>query len=154
MTKYAENTSVSLDTSVAEIRRTIGKYGATRFGYLHDQHAVMIAFEMRDRRIRFSVPLPDPRAREFTHTAVKGWQREPEQVQAAYEQAVKQKFRALLLTIKAKLESVEAGIETFEEAFMATIVMPDGSTVGEWAEPQVRQMYLSGKMPPLIRAGD
>jgi hypothetical protein len=37
----------------------------------------------------------------------------------------------LLLANKAKLSSVEDGIETFEDAFLAHIVMPDGTTVSQ-----------------------
>lgn len=150
MPKYAEKTSVSLDQSLAEIRRTITRYGASKFGYIQEEDAVTIAFEMRDRRIRFVLPLPNPNSKEFTHTPSRGLQREPEQALAAYEQAVKQKFRALALAVKAKLESVDAGIETFEEAFLAHIVMPDGVTVSEHVLPRIAQAYESGQVPQLL----
>jgi|AACY02.16.fsa_nt_gi hypothetical protein len=52
--------------------------------------------------------------------------------------------------IKAKLEAVEAGIVTFEEEFLPQTVLPDGSRVNEWAQPQMEQAYLEGKMPPLL----
>jgi hypothetical protein len=40
-----------------------------------------------------------------------------------------------VLAVKAKLISVADGIETFEEAFMAHVVMPDGRTVAETITP-------------------
>jgi hypothetical protein len=58
----------------------------------------------------------------------------------------------LLLCIKAKLESVEAKIETFEEAFLAHVVLPDGETVGEHALPAVAAIYKGGQLRPLLPA--
>jgi hypothetical protein len=66
------------------------------------------------------------------------------------EQAVRQRWRALALVIKAKLEAFESGIETFEQAFLANILLPDGQTVGQWMVPQVEQAYLTGTMPGLL----
>lgn len=54
--------------------------------------------------------------------------------------------------IKAKLESIESGIETFEDAFLAHIMMPDGATVGEHAKPMIARSYESGTMQPLLPA--
>lgn len=58
----------------------------------------------------------------------------------------------MALCIKAKLEAVETGISSFEEEFLAYIVLPDGSTVGEWAAPQIEQVYTTGRMPPMMLA--
>jgi hypothetical protein len=51
------------------------------------------------------------------------------------------------LVIKAKLEAVETGITSFESEFLAHILLPDGSTFGQWAAPELERVYLSGKMP-------
>lgn len=69
---------------------------------------------------------------------------------AAYEQAVRQRWRALALLIKSKLEAVESGITVFEEEFMAHVVLPDGKTVGQHLLPQIAHSYESGHMPPLL----
>jgi hypothetical protein len=90
---------------------------------------VMVAFESRERRLRFKVPVPDPDKQAQQH---------------------RQRYRALLLAIKAKLESVSAGIESFDEAFMAQIVLPGGQTMSEYATPQIANAYKDGKMPPLL----
>ena len=50
---------------------------------------------------------------------------------------VRRRWRALLLVIKAKLESVESGIETFEEAFASQIVLANGQTVGAVARASI-----------------
>ena len=56
----------------------------------------------------------------------------------SYDQACRQRWRALLLVIKAKLEAVTAGISTIETEFLANIVLPDNTIcVGEWMLPQI-----------------
>jgi len=105
---------------------------------------------MRGKQIKFVLQLPDPNDREFTHTPTRGQRRSPEQQEAAYEQAVRQRWRALALVIKAKLEAVEAGITIFEDEFMAHIVLPDGRTVGEYMLPKIEETYTTGRMPALL----
>ena len=58
------------------------------------------------------------------------------------------KWRRLLLCIRAKLEAVDNEIESFEEAFLAQLLLPDGSTVAERALPAIGQMYETGTLPP------
>lgn len=55
-----------------------------------------------------------------------------------YEQAGRQRWRALALVIKAKLEAVGTGIVTFEEEFLAHIVLPSGRTVTQDVTPRDR----------------
>ena len=49
-----------------------------------------------------------------------------------------------------RLESVDSKIETFEEAFLAHVVMPDGQTVAQHALPKIREVYAENKMLPLL----
>lgn len=150
MPTYASQTEVAPDRSRAEIERTLVRYGATKFMYGWEDDMAAVAFEMKGRRLRFTLPLPD-RA-EFSRTP-QGKPRAATAVTTAYDQAVRQRWRALSLAIKAKLESVEAGIEQFEEAFMAQIVLPGGKSVGEWMVPQIHHAYLNNTMPPLLGLG-
>jgi hypothetical protein len=48
------------------------------------------------------------------------------------------------------LEAVESGIESFETAFMAHVVLPDGSTVGEHVGLAIARTYATGTMQPLL----
>lgn len=150
MPRYAQSTEVRSDQSRLEIERTLKRYGADAFMYFEDRGRAAIAFRAAERHIRFMLPLPDPKSREFTHTPVKGQIRSPEAQRDAYEQAIRQRWRALALVIKAKLEAVEAGISVFEDEFMANIVLPDGKTVGEFMRPQIESAYRTGNMPPLL----
>jgi hypothetical protein len=110
----------------------------------------MIAFEMEKRRILFRLPLPDREDPKFRRTPGRHVARSSEQITAAWEQACRSKWRALFLCIKAKLESVEAKIETFEDAFLAHIQMPDGHTVGEHVRPRIAEAYTGQPMQPLL----
>lgn len=55
-----------------------------------------------------------------------------------------------MLVIKARLEAVDIGITTLDEAFLAETVLPDRSTVAEVMLPQIESAYSTGKMPPLL----
>ena len=130
---YAAHTKVPVDRSKTEIERTLTRYGADRFAYFVETGKAIIVFEAHDRRLRFDLPLPDG-------DSVKD------------QQTRRQRWRALLLCIKAKLEAVEAKIESFEEAFLAHVVLPDGKTVGEHALPAVAAIYKGGQLTPLLPA--
>lgn len=149
MARYAENTEVSSDRSRNEIERTLSRYGASGFMYGWSVDHAVIAFEAHCRKVKFVLPLPDRKAREFWTTDT-GRARKSTQAEKAYEQAVRQRWRALSLVIKAKLEAVEAGISVFEEEFLAHILMPDGQTVGQHVLPRVTEAYGSGKSLPLL----
>jgi hypothetical protein len=148
---YAQNTDVPTDRSRAEIERTLQRYGASKFAYGWDEHGATIMFESQARRVRFVLPLPNPNERRFTHHS-RG-PRKPEAAQNEYERATRQRWRALALVIKAKLEAVESGITTFEDEFLAHTMLPNGQTVGEWVQPQVVDAYLTGGMPALMPVG-
>jgi hypothetical protein len=150
MSRYAKETTVSASKSRMEIEDTLSRYGATAFMYGHQGTQAVVAFEMAGRRIMFRLPMPARDDPEFTRTPARKTVRSPQQREAAYDQAVRQRWRALALVIKAKLEAVESGITEFENEFMAHIVLPGGQTVGEWMRPQIAQSYESGRMPPLL----
>ena len=150
MSKFAQATTVSSDKSRAEIEATLRRYGATSFMYGSAPERAVIAFEAFDRRVKFELPMPDPKAKEFIRTPGRGSLRSPAEATKAYEQAVRQKWRALALCVKAKLEAVEAGITTFEAEFLAHIVLPNGSTVHGEIAASVANAYTSGKVTPLL----
>lgn len=153
MPQYAEKTSVPSDRSRAEIEKTLARYGADQFMYGWGIGEAVIAFRADGRNVKFVLPMPDRNAKEFTHTPSRGTRRTESQAAEAFEQAVRQRWRALTLVIKAKLEAVEAGITVFEDEFLAHIMLPDGSTVGQWARPQLAIAYESNKMPALMPGG-
>jgi hypothetical protein len=153
VTRYAEGTSVGSDKSRAEIERTLARYGASSFMYGWDQDRAMVGFVAAGRQVRFVLPMPNREDREFTHTPQRGNRRSTAQAEEAYEQAVRQRWRALALVIKAKLEAVEAGIVTFDEEFAMHFLLPNGQTVGEFVVPQIDRVYAGGGMLELLPGG-
>lgn len=145
---YAADTSVPVERSRAELERTLQRYGATAFGYMTEQTRAVVMFEAHGRRIRFDLPLPDRQDRRFTHHSRGA--RTPAQAQEQWEQACRQRWRALNLVVKAKLEAVDAGISEFEEEFLAWICLPSGQKMGDVARPAIAHAYDTGTMPALM----
>jgi hypothetical protein len=141
---YAENTSVPVERSRAEIEQLLRRYGADQFLSGWDVCGAMIGFQAQGRQIRLYLPNPIPE--EFNQTPT-GRRRNPADARRASEQEHRRRWRALALVIKAKLEAVASGITTFEQEFLAHVVLPDGSTVGQWATPQLERSYADGSMP-------
>lgn len=150
MPQYAKETNVSTDQSRIEIEKTLRRYGATSFAYGWEGDRAMIGFEYHDRRYRIVVQLPDPKAAEFRYTPARRTLRSQQAANEAWEQACRQRWRALALVIKATLEGTEAGIVTVEQVLMNYTVLPNGRTVGEWLAPQLEQAYRTGQMPPML----
>jgi len=127
MGRYAEKTKVPVSRSRDEIEQILERFGATGFMYGATEDRAIIAFTAADRHVKFILPLAnlDP-------------------------QETRQRWRCLVMCIKSKLASVEDGIETFDSAFLAQIVLPDGQSIGDWAKPQIEEFHETGNMPPLL----
>ena len=52
--------------------------------------------------------------------------------------------------IKAKLEAIDIGILTLEDAFLAETILPDRQTVADYMRPQIESAYKSGEMPKAL----
>jgi hypothetical protein len=126
MSRYASRTQVPVSKSRLEIESILLRYKADQFGTAMSKDKAMVQFRIQTWLVRFILPLPN-----------------------SNEQDQRQRWRALCLTIKAKLEAVESKITSFEEEFLPHLVMPTGQTYGEWAIPQLKDMRESGKMPDL-----
>jgi hypothetical protein len=110
-----------------EIERLVRKYGAKGFASAWQGQSARVEFLCHDRHIRLTVTVPES------------------------AQAEREKWRALLLLVKAKLVAVDAKIASFEEAFFSDIVMPEtGKTVYEMAREPVRIAYAERKDVPLL----
>lgn len=149
---YAKDTTVSTERSRAEIERTLQRYGADQFAYGWDANRAMIQFRAERRLIRFVLAMPDPQDPAYTYTPTGKHLRDPGTAHREWEKACRSRWRALALVIKAKLEAIEAGISEFEHEFLANIVLPDQTTVGEWMAPQIEQAYQLNQMPSALPA--
>jgi len=133
---YAQYTEVPVAKTRAEIERLLEVAKAKQYGTAvdYDELKARVQFRLNDRIVRFTVALPDRRKLGETKFA----------------RAERQRWRALLLVLKAKIESIESGIETFDQAFLAQIVMPNDATVGDVIAPFIIDAYKGGRMPKAL----
>lgn len=160
---YAQTTTVPVAKSRTEIEECLTRYGATKFAYFSEAGSggdkAVVVFEARDRRILFELSLPSQE--EFKTRRVNTAYgnhitrtNDPTKQLKFWEQACRQRWRALALVIKAKLEAVESGIATFEDEFLAHVVLPNGKRFGAWVAPQLEQALRTNKMPPMLPSGE
>lgn len=143
--QYATSTDVPPGRSQDQIRTALTRYGASAYAIGEEQGLAVVQFKARGRTIRFVVQMPDREAYRLTPGA--RLRRTDRQCGAAYEQAVRQVWRSLLLAIKAKLEVVASGIAEFEVEFAVYTVLPDGSTAADHLMPAIERAYETGQMP-------
>jgi hypothetical protein len=129
---YASRTKVPVERTKTEIEQLLARYGADRFAYFTESGKAIIVFEVQNRRVRFDLPF------------------EKDGQSESAQRHRRERWRALLLCVKAKLESVASDIETFEEAFLAHVVMPDGQTVYQHTAPRIEQIAKGGELRPLL----
>lgn len=142
---FAEKSDVPFERSIAEIIALLRKAGADRIAQFEEPERFTITFQMVDRYVQFRVPL----IAEYAGPASHGNNR-PVDRQKWIDQRNRQKGRALMLVIKAKLESVESQVETFEEAFLAQVLMPDGDTLYDRVKEPIAIEYREGRAVPML----
>jgi hypothetical protein len=128
---FAQGTVVPVEKSRAEIEKLITKYGASGFssGWMGTRAALQ--FVASGRNIRFILELPDQEwARDHVMKTKRPRWYYRENIPTSHlaplvEAENRRRWRCLLLAIKAKLEVVESGIATFDEEFLAHIVIED-----------------------------
>jgi hypothetical protein len=129
MMTYAARTEVSVRETLDDIERLIKRNKGSGVQIATADDKIAVLFANLDRRVRFVVHFGDH----------------------ASNQSKRSLARALLLAIKSKFVSIESGIETFEEAFLAQTVMPDGRTVIDHTGPRIIEAYQNnGIAPPLL----
>ena len=131
MAPFANRTKVPIFQTIGEIQRTVERYGASGFQYAVEENRAGVRFTFAEppRQIKMTVELPET------------------------EQSRRQRWRALLLTVKSKLECVASGIETFDEAWMPHIMVnATGQTLGELMLPDLTRKLETGDFPKLIEA--
>lgn len=150
MPTYAADTSTTKSTTIAELERLLGKYGATTFFSGTDEwDNAFIAFKYAGLNILMRVKLPEANEKRFTHSEG-GRPRNTDKVHAEHQTAVRATWRGLLLLVKAKLVAVDQGFTTIEQEFLPHIILPGGATFGDTVMPQIREAYRTGQVPPLL----
>lgn len=143
---FAKGTKVAIDTTTQQIKAMLRKAGAVAFATMEEDTSGAIAFRLHDLNVRMTIPMPDRWHRRFTHTPDRGLERSDEAAEQLWAQACKERWRALHLCVKAKLEAIDAGVETFEDAFLAHVQTETGETIGERIKPQLTAI-VAGNAP-------
>lgn len=138
MSEYAKNTKVPVSKSKTELESIFKRWGVDGFMLAWENGYDVIAFKYRGLQAR--IPVPQPQRADF-YTAV------------AYEQALRQRWRAIILFIKSTLEAVDSGIVSFEQAFLPHLVLPDGRTVTDSLMPGIYVALEAGQIPPMLPEG-
>lgn len=117
---FAKRTTVPIEKSLMEIRRVLDRYGATETSITLVGGKKGLSFKMRDshsgwRGVRISIA-------ESSREA----------------QKERQQWRALVMLLRAKLESIALNVTTFEQEFLPYIQLSETRTVGDVIIPQVR----------------
>ena len=133
---YAKGTTVPVSQSRAEVERVLTKYGATKFGTMTEPLRVSVFFEVKGRQVQWSIPIPEKKKFRY---------------ETDYDKEVRRRWRVLVITIKAMLEAVESKLLTFDEAFLAHIVIPGTArTLGESIAPKLDALYEGKSLPALL----
>jgi hypothetical protein len=133
--RYASGTKVPVEKTRGEIEKLVKTNGASQFAYYDDDTKAVIQFVSHDRMLRFTLPLPGA----LFGVGPRGGN------EARREQEIKERWRALLLAIKAKYEAIRSGITEFEAEFLAHVVVGGNQTVADVVRPRVAEMYKGGK---------
>jgi hypothetical protein len=167
--RYAEGTAVDASKTREEIDKLLQRHGATQrrtdLDFRTGRSAIV--FRIQDRMIRLDLVaniqgLPDPNLGEAAQQKgveiPQGWwqwsvERRRLWVLAKREQRDREVWRRLLLVLKAKLELIADKMSSIEQEFLANILLPDGSTVAQALHQPLADAYATGKMPPILPAG-
>lgn len=136
--RYAEGTAVPVSRSRDEVYRILERYGAKEHLVGGDESRITVGFRLKGRLIQVDRPLPS--VRSFPS-------------KAGYDREVRRQWRVLILVIKGRMELIDDGAESVEQAFAAYLMLPDGSTAGARIGAYVDRAYETGQMPESILPG-
>lgn len=145
MARYATGTKVPAETSQAEVRGVLARYGCDRFAFSDTPEGVSMQFVLAGHAYRFSVDRPRS-AEDAGVTMPEHYERYSEVLHNGLENEWKRRWRARLLWLTATLEFAAdepgAGVPTAMAGFL---VLRDGKTVAEAVEGGTLPMLASGR---------
>ena len=127
---YAKYTKVSVEKTQWAIIELLKKHGAK--GFMMDFESNRIGFQVGNRNVIIKMDSPD---------------KDNYNTDNQYEQAIKTKWRAFLLIIKAKFVGIDSGVTTFDNEFMPHFILQNGKTLGEVILPQLDLPDMFPKLP-------
>lgn len=153
-----ETTAVPVEKSQGEIRKLLYQHRASNFAFTETQHEgqrwAAIDFVLHEQRVRIRVPLKEPSAALIRQKVQRARTKTGADIEREmFEQEAKRIWRVMFHTLKARLVSVQEGVETFEEAFLSHLVDPvTGLTMWEAVKGAVEAGALRSGGPGLMTA--
>lgn len=143
--RYAEGTHVDVERTRTEVQRLLRRYGASRVAEAWEPGRACVQFELGGLVAKLTVPLPT--AAELLRER----KRKPgeDALRSLLAQAERQRWRAFLLLLKAKLESIEMGVTSFEHEFLPHLMLENGKTVTEVMDQAMRDGVVRPLLPAL-----
>ena len=133
---YAKATSVPVSRSRSQIQDELEKFGIDEFFFGTSPRGQGIGFTYQGRVYKMNVPLPT---------------RDSNTTDRQYEQSLRQRWRILRMTLKMKLEEINTGVMSFEDEFLAQMVLPNGTTVSDFMKlPENVARLEKTQMPKLL----
>ena len=135
MARYAKNTTVPVARSKQKIEELLVSYGIEESFWGRSPRGDGVGWKYKGKVYKKNVPMPS----------------KDNKTEKQYEQEMRQRWRILYMTLKMKFEEIEAGVESFEDQFLAQMCLPDGSTVGDFMRlPENIERLEKTKMPKLL----
>ncbi len=130
-----------------ELDALLKKHGAAQRAFMDDdaKGEAVVMFTLRERQFRLAIPLPKLDAFKRVCSRRSWKDATPEQQRKAHEQACRERWRAVVLLVKAKLELIALGVSSAEREFLADLVLPDGMRVHDRLKLAISDTYQSGK---------
>jgi hypothetical protein len=147
--KYIRGASLSCSALQAEIEQMLTGCGACHFRVVSERGKAAVAFSSGEHQFR--LVLPNPAATDLPRAGVHDPLQPDSRGQGSKTalDATRHSWRELSSLIRAKLEAVSAGIVTFDEEFLAYMLMPGGGTVFQAASPAIASSYAAAGRPRL-----
>lgn len=138
-TQAYQTTSTPVSKSQEDIRRILAKYGADGVQFSEDwkKMILLIRFLYSVNKVQYSVlfRIPIPKADPLSTT---GRRRKDNQILKLQEQMERGIWRAAFWAIKSRMEAVDFGIESFEEAFLSHFEVPGTERqIGDFLIPKL-----------------
>lgn len=156
-----ESTSVGVGKSQDDIRKLLSKHGAERFSFsegeydgkwwvgvefIHHNHLVRIAAALKE--------LDEPEVRAKLRRA--RTKTREDFMREHNEQEGKRIWRVIYWSLKSRMEAVEEGLETFEQAFLSHLVDPGtNQTLWNTIRPHIESgtLHIGGRGLPMLGNG-
>lgn len=134
--RYAKTTTVSVERSKAEVEKTLKRYGIKEFFFGSSPKGDGFGFKHDGNVYKINMPHPNPD--DFS-------------TDKQFEQACRQRWRIMLLSMKADLEKIEIGLISFDDQFLYAKALPDGSTVSDFMKlPENKRRLEKAEMPKML----